>query len=126
MANIIKITILSIAFLFLWACDDQSNLTKDFDRANKPIVLRVFVHKNEKEVTEAYKKHLGPELKNDKYANALREGWATWSPASVQENPICDVHVVEPRSVKDKRVIETWGHELVHCIYGKYHKPGVR
>lgn len=38
----------------------------------------------------------------------------------------CEIHVVRPKGVKDVKVLETWGHELAHCIYGTYHKKGVR
>jgi hypothetical protein len=38
----------------------------------------------------------------------------------------CDIYVVKPSSPRDYDVMETWGHELVHCVYGSFHKDGVR
>ena len=30
---------------------------------------------------------------------------------------ICNIHVIE-----GKKQFEIWGHELAHCLYGKWHK----
>ena len=38
----------------------------------------------------------------------------------------CDIYVVRPAGAKDYDIQLTWGHELMHCIYGLYHKEGVR
>ena len=34
----------------------------------------------------------------------------------------CDIHVVKPSHQKDFERINTWGHELMHCVYGGWHK----
>ena len=43
------------------------------------------------------------------------EGLATWYTAGTNT---CTVYVYEPNSNFD---INTWGHELMHCVYGSWH-----
>ena len=38
----------------------------------------------------------------------------------------CDVYVLRPGGARDYEQQETWGHELMHCVYGLYHEEGVR
>lgn len=35
---------------------------------------------------------------------------------------ICEVFAEEPGGIDDFRRLETMGHELVHCVFGKGHK----
>lgn len=37
-------------------------------------------------------------------------------------NGICEIHVTELKSVNNDPRMWTWGHELAHCVYGRYHK----
>lgn len=34
----------------------------------------------------------------------------------------CDIYVMMPNSVDDRKKMEIIGHELLHCRYGEYHK----
>lgn len=34
----------------------------------------------------------------------------------------CTIYVVDPKGLNDSNRFETWGHELVHCVYGSFHK----
>lgn len=39
---------------------------------------------------------------------------------SLEENEQCVIHIVDPKIVYVPEII---GHELTHCIYGKWHDP---
>lgn len=41
-------------------------------------------------------------------------------------NPACEIHMMRVRGVSDYERMTTLGHELLHCVYGLYHEPGVR
>lgn len=38
---------------------------------------------------------------------------------------ICHIYVLKPRHIEDQRIMD-WGHELLHCTDGAYHKQGHR
>lgn len=38
----------------------------------------------------------------------------------------CDIYVLRPGGARDYKQQETWGHELMHCVYGLYHAEGQR
>lgn len=40
----------------------------------------------------------------------------------IMRGDVCEIHVLEPKLVQSIRPAETWGHELMHCTYGNYHK----
>lgn len=123
--KMIAILVGLMVFTIVISCGgSKKEMMQDFDRSNEPVAITVYVYPNEKAVTEAYKDFMGDELKNDKYANATRQGWATWSPPGKQGQPECQIHVTKPRSATDGSRAETWGHELIHCVYGRFHKPG--
>jgi len=56
------------------------------------------------------------------------DGFTSWfiTKGDSQIMSDCQIHVVRPKGVRDVKVLETWGHELAHCVYGTYHKKGVR
>lgn len=54
------------------------------------------------------------------------DGVAFWRIDAIGNVKRCDIHVVKPHSKFDYNQQETWGHELMHCIYGSYHKEGER
>ena len=93
-------------------------LTKEFDRTNKYIKIIVITHENEEDLTASFQKHLGKELDED---YRKRNGFATWS--RVGKEPLtCNIHVVVPKSENDNGRMATWGHELLHCVHGRFHK----
>lgn len=103
---------------------DSKPMMQDFDRANAPITITVHIYENKRQVTAAYVAFLGDEIEKDKFKDAMRDGWATWSPAGANGVPMCQIHVTKPNDVSDRTELKTWGHELAHCVYGRYHKPG--
>lgn len=98
---------LILSALFLVACEPPP-VNKEFERTKVEIVVHTY--DNTDEVTDAYNLYVG-----DKYADDLeREGWATWG----REEHTCEIHVVKYAASQEK----TWGHELAHCLYGRFHK----
>ena len=107
-----------------------TKIDKKFDRTAQKIEITVYVYKNKQEVTKALKEH----MKVRQTRKSLMKiwgihwaiGWATWSNPSKKGTPTCEIHVIDPKKTQDHEVMETWGHELVHCTYGEYHKAGER
>ena len=110
--------ILSVAFLaILTACTvtpppPPDPFIETFDRSHSTILIEVVVHKDLFEVNNA----LDDFAKEDR---PLVYGWSTWN---IEGRPyVCQIHTTKPRWVDDQ-VTTTMGHELAHCVYGRYHK----
>lgn len=72
--------------------------------------IKVNIFKSKRELRKAYKEKY-PE--GDDASEVL--GFSTWySP----HDGTCNIYVPEP---KDDDDLETWGHELAHCVYGSWH-----
>jgi len=114
-----KLLIVVVA-LCLMSCDtQQSDLQGTHDYAGKSFPITVHVFDSQAQMLKAIKTFDLPHKP---------EGLAAWSldknDTSVMNK--CDVYVVKPTSVNDHSQMTTWGHELVHCVYGTYHKEGER
>jgi len=73
--------------------------------------LKVNLFSNKKEMIKALSKN----HKNlAKLAKLLPEGVAVWY--TVPNG--CEIYVYEPKTDED---VNTWGHELMHCVYGNWH-----
>lgn len=90
-------------------------LVKEHDRTNLPILVTVKVYPNHAEVTKAKIAH---ERERGVRHTGRVMGWAAWNATGTNQ---CHVHVVEPKTYNDSE-LETWGHELAHCVYGRWHK----
>ena len=78
------------------------------DLDNSGVEMRITVHtyKNRKALIEA----------TTKYGTQDEIGLAVWN----NKNNKCDIYVLEVKS-KNSQQLETWGHELSHCVYGSFH-----
>jgi hypothetical protein len=116
MQKIIKHAILlCIGFvsLVLVSCDD-SRYEYDLSSCNDNdsiIQLQVKVYDSYTEIDKAYSEFV------EKDDGSQRYGFARWN----TEQTKCIVYVPKIRSPRDSRKMETWGHELMHCVCGKYH-----
>lgn len=118
MQHLRKAIIAGCLLLASYGCGvDTKDVLQDMNREGLPQVITIYVYKNEREVTKAYKEFLGNEIKNDPNKDAIRQGWSTWL-----SDDSCEIHVVKHKSQSDKNNFETYGHELTHCLYGKFHK----
>ena len=107
-----KYFILIVFTFFLISCgDEKKSMPKDFDRSGKPQIITVHVYPDNKSMGQARKKH-------DGVADPGLLGWAVWTEQSPAR---CDIHVVRLRSSGDRSQMTSWGHELAHCVYGRFH-----
>lgn len=116
------LVLLAIITVLLASCEQSEGpeIIQDMDRSGKPYAVRVYTYDNERDVTDAYR--LFVESKGQTFDGNTRLGWSGWN---VSDNVfVCHIHVIRIRKVRDKQ-LETWGHELAHCIYGNYHKLGL-
>jgi hypothetical protein len=80
------------------------------DRSGQIQQIKVVVHPSFADVNRAYDKYSGVDMP-EVY------GWSGWSKDLPGQ---CEIHVTKPRFL-GTHVVETWGHELMHCVYGSYH-----
>lgn len=115
-SSIIFLFILSIQ-LFLVSCDNNSvpKITKEIDRTNTPITLTVSVYGSRQKLQKAWRKHA---KKHNLDEDLIVLGFAFWD---AEEPYRCDIHVKDIKQLNDIEM-ETWGHELAHCVYGTYHE----
>lgn len=81
---------------------------KKKDLTGTPIYIKVIIYKSYAALTKTYEANGGN-------ASAALWGW------QINLNGVCEIHVVEPKYIYHSRVMGTWGHELVHCVYGAFH-----
>ncbi len=98
--------------MFIASCDKPDMAEKDIDRSKQPIKITVTTYETQYELFEARKAHDGV------IADTI-VGFAFWN---VTEPAWCEIHVVKPSNANDTAEMENWGHELMHCVYGSYHK----
>lgn len=66
-------------------------------------------------------------LDDNEYTSESVDGLARWIISKDMKNlKRCDIYVVKPKRAREHNIMETWGHELVHCVYGSFHMDGVR
>lgn len=95
--------------------DDQDRISPEFDRSNVTIEIKIVTHENSRQVTNAYKKYLTG--RGIEFDGQERKGWAGWS---LNAPYYCQIHVIKSKRIDDDNTM-TWGHELQHCVYGRYH-----
>jgi hypothetical protein len=110
-----------ILALLLVGCESSTPINKEFDKTNNPVEVTVIVYPNEKRVSLAYaaREIENGALESDPMLRLTRYGWSEWDrPGGKKES--CRIHVVELNRGDDQRMM-TLGHEMAHCIYGKWH-----
>lgn len=119
MLDIFKVVLVTfICGFMLVSCDSQKEElveTHNYEGREFKIIVEVFDSRLElnKTLEKLYPEYKGKEL----------EGLALWSITKDMENmDLCTVYVVRPKHAEDNPEFTTWGHELVHCIYGSFHK----
>ena len=115
-----KKILFGIMVMMLASCGKQDTTTiqgtQDYN--GKPFTITVKVYSNYGELNRAISEiNNGPKV----------SGFSVWNlRADTMEMTDCTLHVVKPSGVKDYAQMTTWGHELMHCVYGEYHKLGER
>lgn len=114
--------IIGVMVLLVVSCEPlpDEGLTKTHDVTGEYLDIRVMTFKSQKSLQKY--------LTKNKMTFHEVDGLAQWAHPKNDLTKVkrCEIYVVEPKSVKDTDVMETWGHELAHCIYGSFHKKGQR
>lgn len=119
-----------LGVLALTACEQKPNIDKPINREDQAITTTVHLYNSKDQVEKKYR-----EIYNIDYSNQAVDllGFAIWNEfRDAQGNPIepkdrplhCDIYAVRPTRIDDEAT-RTLGHELMHCIYGKFHKDGI-
>jgi hypothetical protein len=119
--------LLSIFTLLLVSCSPESNINPTIDRTGKEITIKVIFHETRQSLEDAYR--IANRLdKNEPIPEQWGFArWNSWIDANgnyvdLPGGPYnCVIHTFRPKNVDDQSVL-TMGHELLHCVYGTYHK----
>ena len=103
-----------VVFIGLNGCSDQTSIKPikgDLDRVGQDLIITVKFYKTQKELIGA-RVEIEPSF--DKRQNL--QGFAIWSP----NDNVCTIYTLTPKRIDDDRTT-TLGHEMLHCLIGKYH-----
>ena len=128
-ARIIKYTGLFVLgmlvpFLGMLSCSERAEpLLEDpnvQNLRNQPFLIIVHDYDTMAELRkDVLSKH--PEYKvSEDAVGFMARGWKADS-----DYDICHIYVLKPRHIEDQRIGD-WGHELLHCTDGAFHKQGYR
>lgn len=118
---------IAMCFTLLTGCVGNNRLFKgEMDRTSIPFEMIVYTYDSREAVTASYEN--AKRNRNGKYVHDvwLIDGWAGWTDDKPHK---CEIHVVKPAklgSSDNRSITRTWGHELMHCVYGSYHGKGYR
>lgn len=118
----LKVAAFCLALLILGSCGESEKPVFKDEFVRTQFAVTFVLYENETALTKAHAEWLGKDglkamgVESGKYT---AEGFAVWSKAG--EPPACTVHVVKPKHLDDANRFETWGHEVLHCVYGRYH-----
>lgn len=106
---------LSALLIALVACSGNTEspgtpVRPTIDRTGQVQQVVVYVHPSYEDVNRALDKYAGKDMP-EVY------GWSTWCKDAACR---CEIHVIKPLHLHT-RPVETWGHELMHCVYGSFH-----
>ena len=115
------VVFIATAFL-LGSCEQGEQVEPTFDRSGLIVETKVKVHDRLRDMHNAYKDVHN--LPNSHDLTGL-QGFAVWyefpNGKPSDELYTCEIHIVRPSRVDDNNTL-TLGHEMLHCIYGSYHK----
>lgn len=119
--------IIAGTLFLLGSCDPQKEqVVQKFDRTEMPIQVTVFFYPNRSAVTTEYRlRHNIP--RTSPFPTV--DGFAIWPETRDEDGNVlnrvgdlvCEIHTVQPKGVDDNATL-TLGHELLHCLYGSYHR----
>lgn len=111
---------MAVGLIGLSSCTDQNQygkpLEQTHDLSGQMFPLKVIVFESER----ALNKH----VEKNNLAQSEVLGLARWTAKKNDLSSVssCTIYVVDPKGLNDSNRFETWGHELVHCVYGSFHK----
>jgi hypothetical protein len=116
-----------LGLIFVAACEPRKEpIVKTIDRTSAPVIITVYVYDTQRELDEAYRRLHNIRRGDD---SESRYGFARWPEWYDKDGNMvsdggpwtCEIHMLEPKYIDDERTL-TLGHEMVHCLYGSYHK----
>lgn len=117
----IKIIGAVVLMLLMVSCEpSKQEITKTHDITGEYVDIRVTTFQSSRALNKF--------LKESEFSDQEVDGLARWAHPKGDLTKVkrCDIYVVEPSGSRDYSQMETWGHELMHCIYGSYHPEGQR
>lgn len=87
-------------------------LAPEYDFSGQDLLINITVYDTQKALNIAFVEHF-------KYRyDILPEVWGYYDIAK----GVCVVHVLKLKDVSKDPQLSVWGHEMAHCIYGRYHQ----
>jgi type IV pilus biogenesis protein CpaD/CtpE len=108
--------IIGFMVLLLVSCEPSPSkkIEGTHDYSNVQFPITVYTYETSTELNNAVKDKSG-------HGQPV-EGLSLWFlTKKTSQMSRCEIHVVVPNGVDDDHTM-TWGHELVHCVYGTYHR----
>ncbi|MBT9159070.1 MAG: hypothetical protein DDT26_00319 [Dehalococcoidia bacterium] len=104
---------LALVFMsvFFIGCSPPTGIDKEFDRTGETLRIKVITHDSLRDLHAAKREVSG------KPAPEGMIGFAGWT----KTTNYCEIHILQPRRDLDDNVM-TLGHEMMHCLYGAFHK----
>jgi hypothetical protein len=109
------IIIFLTAIILVSCSDNKSTIPQTHNAENQDFIVNVMTFESE----SALNKYIEENNLETRQVQGLAR-WLITTESKVVKR--CDIYVVKPKSSRDNSTFTTWGHELVHCIYGSFHK----
>lgn len=110
------LTACALAALVYTGCTREPGLPMDVDRRGQPMTITVYTWEDVDALNAA-----AAEIAKASNSVALDhrvDGWSAYDASGSW----CQIHVLALRNAGDARRMEVWGHELAHCVHGRYHQ----
>jgi hypothetical protein len=111
-----------VPLIFLVACEEQNpKVLVDPNveyLAHKQFLITVHEYDTIRELHEVWRFQTGTDSPQNQVGFMVRGS------GSSTRRQICKIYVLKVRTLEDQRLGD-WGHELLHCVAGKFHKPGM-
>ena len=117
--GILSKIIIGFVLLVLVSCEPSPNkkISGTMDNSGVQFPITVHTFQTQREYDKAVK-----DIKTHNEPSLGYSRW--WLSKTTNEMTRCEIYVVVPNAVDDDHM-DTWGHELAHCIYGRYHREPV-
>lgn len=112
-----QLAIVSVLLALIYtACTPSPPMAADVDRRGQPMTITVYTHKDVESLNAAAAAVV--KASGSVALDYRVDGWSAYDASGSW----CEVHVLPLRNAKDARRMEVWGHELAHCVHGRYHR----
>ncbi len=105
-----------IASALAAGCTAERDVTADADRRGQPMEITVYTWDDVESLNAA-----AAEIVKASGSVAIDyrvDGWSAYDASGTW----CQIHVLPLRSPSDTRRMVVWGHELAHCVHGRFHQ----